>query len=70
MTKKLGQNFKYLENEKSFQGEIESIFHHFEGVFTEANKPFLGGGSPNLMTPIDFANDQNYECRVKATCTH
>ena len=28
MTKKSRQKFKYLENEKSFQGEIKSIFHH------------------------------------------
>ena len=27
MTKKSIQNVKYLENEKSFQGEIKSIFH-------------------------------------------
>ena len=29
MTKKSRQKFKYLENEKSFLGEIESIFHPF-----------------------------------------
>ena len=28
MTKKPRQKFKYLENEKSFWGEIKSIFHH------------------------------------------
>ena len=28
MTKKSRQKFKYLENEKSFWGEIKSIFHH------------------------------------------
>ena len=27
MTKNLGQKFKYLENESSFQGETKSIFH-------------------------------------------
>ena len=25
---------------------------------------FWGGGSPTLMTPIDFTNDQNSKCRV------
>ena len=29
MTKKLGQNLKYLENEKSFYDEMKTIFHHF-----------------------------------------
>ena len=29
MTKKSTQKLKYLENEKSFYGEIKSIFHHF-----------------------------------------
>ena len=29
MTKKSRQKFKYLENRKSFSGEIKSIFHHF-----------------------------------------
>ena len=29
MTKKSRQKFKYVENEKSFQGEIKGIFYHF-----------------------------------------
>ena len=29
LTKKSRQKFKYLENKKSFQGEIKTIFHHF-----------------------------------------
>ena len=29
MTEKSRQKLKYLENEKSFLGEIKSIFHHF-----------------------------------------
>ena len=29
MTKKSRQEFKYLENEKSFEDEIKSIFDHF-----------------------------------------
>ena len=29
MTKKSRQKFKYLDNEKSFQGEVKSIFQHF-----------------------------------------
>ena len=28
------QNLKYLENEKSFQGEIKSIFYHFLRAFS------------------------------------
>ena len=30
MTKKSRQKFEYLENEKSFSGEIKSIFHQFK----------------------------------------
>ena len=33
MTKKSRQKFKYLENEKSFYGEIKSIFHFFKKAF-------------------------------------
>ena len=29
ITKKSGQNCKYLKNKKSFKHEIKSIFHHF-----------------------------------------
>ena len=29
MTKKSKQKHKYLENEKSFEGEIKKILHHF-----------------------------------------
>ena len=29
ITKKAGQKFKYLKNEKIFEHEIKSIFHHF-----------------------------------------
>ena len=32
MTKKSRQKFKYLETEKSFKGEIKSIFIFFEGL--------------------------------------
>ena len=32
MTKKLRQTFKYLENEKIFQGEIKSFFIIFKGI--------------------------------------
>ena len=37
MTNKSWQSVKYLENEKSFWGEIKSIFHHFEKVFSYHN---------------------------------
>ena len=43
MPKKSRQKFKYLENEKSFQDEIESIFLHFCRAIIEANKKKLGG---------------------------
>ena len=34
MTKKLKGKFKYLENEKSFQREVKSIFWHFQRAFS------------------------------------
>ena len=37
MTKNSRQKFKYLENEKSFWGEIKSILHHFKRVFIAKN---------------------------------
>ena len=43
MPKKSRQKLKYLENEKSFQDEIESIFHHFWRAIIEANNFFLEG---------------------------
>ena len=33
MTKKSRQKLKYLENEKTFWGDIKSIFHHFQRAF-------------------------------------
>ena len=38
MTKKSRQKLKYLENEKSFWGEIKSIFHHFKGLSIAKNE--------------------------------
>ena len=43
------QKFKYLENEKSFYGEIKSIFRHFLTAFIEENNFFfLEGETPAL----------------------
>ena len=40
------QKFKYLENEKSFEDEIKSIFHLFWKAISEANnKVFWGDDS-------------------------
>ena len=36
MTGKTRQKFEYLEKEKSFNGEVKNIFHHFKG-FSVAN---------------------------------
>ena len=38
MTKTSRLDFKYLDNEKSFQDEIKGISHHFPKAFIEANK--------------------------------
>ena len=47
MTKKSGQNFKYLDNEKSFQ---ETFFNIFKGLsLKQINKVFLKGKSPTLI---------------------
>ena len=37
MTKKSKQKFKYLENEKSFWGEIKNIFFVFKGISVVKN---------------------------------
>ena len=37
MTKKSRQKFKYLENGKSFRGEIKSTFHRFKGLWVPKN---------------------------------
>ena len=43
------QKFKYIENKKSFKDEINSVFHHFQKDFIEANtKIFLEGESLTL----------------------
>ena len=43
ITKKSRQQFKYLENERSFRersfrDEIKNVFHHFKRIFIQANK--------------------------------
>ena len=43
MTKKSRQKFKYLENEKSFEDELKSIFHQFYRAFNEANNTIFFG---------------------------
>ena len=37
ITKKSRHKFKYLQNEKSFSGEIKSIFHLFKRAFSRQN---------------------------------
>ena len=37
MPKNARQKFKYPENEKSFQDEIKSVFHHFGRAIIEAD---------------------------------
>ena len=37
MTEKSRQKFKYLENKKSFQVRIKTIFHVFESAFSSQN---------------------------------
>ena len=54
MPKKSREKFKYLLNEKSFQDEIKSIFHHFWMAIIEAKKNFLEGESPTLRSQSDF----------------
>ena len=38
MTKKSRPKFKDLENEKSFSGEIKSIFHHLKELSVAENQ--------------------------------
>ena len=56
MTKKSIQKFKYLENEKSFQEEIQRIFHHFKGLsLKQINQIFLKGESLTLILNLKTA---------------
>ena len=57
MVKKSRQKFKYLENEKSFQGEIKSIFIIFKGLSFEQNF-YRHKSAPlnNIITLYDIAN--------------
>ena len=50
MIKKSRKKIKHLENEKSFEDGIKTIFHHFERAFVEINKIhfLLEGASPTL----------------------
>ena len=50
---KKGQKFKYLKNEKSFQHEIKSIFHHFKGLSSKQIKTtFSEGEGPTLLKGV------------------
>ena len=61
MIKKSRQKFKYLENEKSFQDEIKSIFHHFGRAIIEANqKNFLEGESPTLTNSRGKSHEKKF----------
>ena len=56
MTKKSIQKFKHLENEKSFQEEIQRIFHHFKGLsLKQINQTFLKGESLTLILNLKTA---------------
>ena len=61
MSKNSRQKFKYLENEKSFEDKIKSIFHHFGRAIIEANKKFFGRWEPdfkllgNVSSKIHFS---------------
>ena len=46
MAKNSRQKFKYVENKKSFKGEIKGIFHHFKGL--SVGKIFLRPESASL----------------------
>ena len=43
MTKRSKQKCNYLEKEKSFKDEIESIFHQFERVLIKLNETTFFG---------------------------
>ena len=50
---KVKTNFKYLENQNSFKGEIKSIFYHFKELASKQVKQFfLEGEGPTLRTPL------------------
>ena len=60
MTKKSRQSFKYLKNEKSFQGDVKSIFHHFKRLLVAKNclrseSAPLRSGLKNLIAKKKYA---------------
>ena len=54
MAKKSRQRLEYLENEKSFEDEIKTIFHYFRRAIIEANKFFFQGESPTLKINLEY----------------
>ena len=65
MTKKSRQKCKYLENEKNFQDEITSIFHHFWRAIIEENKKkiFFWGWEPDFIKKHIPVIIENPKCK-------
>ena len=49
MTKKSRQKFKYIENEKTFEDEIKSIFDQIWSGFIETNKTIFFEGESSTL---------------------
>ena len=68
MIKKSRKKIKHLENEKSFEDGIKTIFHHFERAFVEINKTYflLEGASPTLklFTKKLLSNYSRYNINI------
>ena len=69
MTEKSWQKLKYLQNEKSFNDEIKTIFHYFERDFNEAkNTNIFGRLEPTLIVikffKIPFVSLLNVEFQL------
>ena len=65
MTKKSRQKFKYLENEKSFYGEIKSIFHYFKGLSVAKNCLRPESASVNFVGRENGLKYKNHEVKKK-----
>ena len=56
MPKKSRQKFKYIENEKSFQDKIKSIFYQFRRAIIEAKKIFFGRWESDFKNVKSFSS--------------
>ena len=67
--KKSRQKLQYLENKKSFLGELKSIFHHFKGLpvakicLRPESAPLNADGSTHVAFLMNLSRSASLPCR-------